>query len=108
MNAKEAAAHTKAVRAARDRAITVANKKANEERTALVEAALPGQLKRARARITKAVKAGECSVTMGYVHGVAEALRTDGYRVHDYSGTTNMGDSAAPCMVDYHDMEVSW
>ncbi len=78
---------------------------------------VPEMLKELRLEIKDAADRGETSIEESYdsavyVAALAIELQKEGYMCKSQyrSGTSNMGDSAAPCLVDWesYDMTVSW
>ena len=83
----------------------------SQRRDRRVKRQVPGLVKKAQAAIRKAVRAGNRSVTLDFGDAnycVSEALQKDGYRTNIGTERTNMGDSAAPCMIDVSYMIVKW
>jgi len=78
---------------------------------------VPGYLKELRLEIKEAADRGESSVSDWYASSIypqalKDILEAEGYmvKVGYSSGTDDMGDFNAPCVVDWehHDIEVSW
>jgi hypothetical protein len=109
MNAIEAAKQAAAAREAQRQARL---DEAEAERQRRDEISLKNHdlwMKATRVRIAEAVKDGRMSMTMdGADSRILDALRKEGYKTETISGSTNMGDSSAPCMVDYTITTVSW
>jgi hypothetical protein len=62
----------------------------------------------ARKKIAEAVAEGKSDVFVSSNRYVSKALSADGYTVRLEFGTSNMDDSAAPCMVEWNALRVSW
>jgi len=122
MNVNETRQRMEAVRreeaAQKERQREEEKRVANKERERILRDDVPRKLIEARAEIVEAAGKGQSATTV-YVNNEAEgdavaaALINDGYtvsRVEYRHDRVEMGDSAAPCMIDRHTywIDVSW
>lgn len=108
MNAQEARDASEAVRQQEKEARRVAEEQREKDQDAAERQNHDASLFIARKTIAKAVDEGKREAFVNPNRYLAKTLRAEGYQIKFESGRSDMGDSAAPCMVDWTSLRISW